>query len=129
MVKILHFLGNIGKIITLYFTIFMLSLMCVSLSPSLNQKSHNRCVVKNEDYNFAFLDNYSQINNYQTLISCNTIDIIIKSNTENKEEAIALIMSLSYKLPLNLDLQLTLQDNSNNIFYFRIIEKGEVIVV
>lgn len=125
---VLKFLSNLGKAIALYFGMFLVALVVISFSSSFNPKYHERCNINISDYDFSFVSKHKEIKNYEIYLSCNTIDILIDTDLSSKEECSALMINLSYEMPKYKDLQITMK-SINNIFYFKIIENGVVLLV
>lgn len=129
MKKIIKILSNIGKVITIYFIMFITSLMLISFSSSFNPKYHQRCVTDMNKLDFTFLNKYQEVEKYQLFLSCNNIDVVIDSNLDSKKEAIALVIEFSYEMPLYNDLQIVINLENDTSFYFKIKNVGEVLVV
>ena len=129
MKKIIKLLSNTGKVITIYFIMFITSLMLISFSSSFNPKYHQRCVTDMNKLDFTFLNKYQEVEKYQLFLSCNNIDVVIDSNLDSKKEAIALVIDFSYEMPLYNDLQIVINLENNTAFYFKIKNVGEVLVV
>lgn len=129
MKKIIKILSNTGKVITIYFIMFITSLMLISFSSSFNPKYHQRCVTDMNKLDFTFLNKYQEVEKYQLFLSCNNIDVVIDSNLDSKKEAIALVIDFSYEMPLYNDLQIVINLENNTAFYFKIKNVGEVLVV
>lgn len=129
MQKFINVLSGLGKIITLYFMMFIISLACISLSSSFNPKYHDRCVLDVNSYDLSFISKYEEVESYQLFVSCNTLDIVINTNIKNKDKCIALMVELSYYMPEYDDLQVTFQLDNNDVYYFKIAEKGVVLAV
>lgn len=129
MKKIIKLLSNTGKVITIYFIMFITSLMLISFSSSFNPKYHQRCVTDMNKLDFTFLNKYQEVEKYQLFLSCNNIDVVIDSNLDSKKEAIALVIDFSYEMPLYNDLQIVINLENDTAFYFKIKNVGEVLVV
>lgn len=129
MKKIIKILSNTGKVITIYFIMFITSLMLISFSSSFNPKYHQRCVTDMNKLDFTFLNKYQEVEKYQLFLSCNNIDVVIDSNLDSKKEAIALVIDFSYEMPLYNDLQIVINLENDTAFYFKIKNVGEVLVV
>lgn len=129
MKKIIKLLSNTGKVITIYFIMFITSLMLISFSSSFNPKYHKRCVTDMNKLDFTFLNKYQEVEKYQLFLSCNNIDVVIDSNLDSKKEAIALVIDFSYEMPLYNDLQIVINLENDTAFYFKIKNVGEVLVV
>ena len=129
MKKIIKILSNTGKVITIYFIMFITSLMLISFSSSFNPKYHQRCVTDMNKLDFTFLNKYQEVEKYQLFLSCNNIDVVIDSNLDSKKEAIALVIEFSYEMPLYNDLQIVINLENDIAFYFKIKNVGEVLVV
>lgn len=129
MKKIIKILSNTGKVITIYFIMFITSLMLISFSSSFNPKYHQRCVTDMNKLDFTFLNKYQEVEKYQLFLSCNNIDVVIDSNLDSQKEAIALVIDFSYEMPLYNDLQIVINLENNTAFYFKIKNVGEVLVV
>ena len=129
MKKIIKILSNTGKVITIYFIMFITSLMLISFSSSFNPKYHQRCVTDMNKLDFTFLNTYQEVEKYQLFLSCNNIDVVIDSNLDSKKEAIALVIDFSYEMKLYNDLQIVINLENDTAFYFKIKNVGEVIVV
>ena len=129
MKKIIKILSNTGKVITIYFIMFITSLMLISFSSSFNPKYHQRCVTDMNKLDFTFLNKYQEVEKYQLFLSCNNIDVVIDSNLDSKKEAIALVIDFSYEMKLYNDLQIVINLENDTAFYFKIKNVGEVIVV
>lgn len=129
MKKIIKILSNTGKVITIYFIMFITSLMLISFSSSFNPKYHQRCVTDMNKLDFTFLNKYQEVEKYQLFLSCNNIDVVIDSNLDSKKEAIALVIDFSYEMKLYNDLQIVINLENDTAFYFKIKNVGEVLVV
>ena len=129
MKKIIKLLSNTGKVITIYFIMFITSLMLISFSSSFNPKYHQRCVTDMNKLDFTFLNKYQEVEKYQLFLSCNNIDVVIDSNLDSKKEAIALVIDFSYEMKLYNDLQIVINLENDTAFYFKIKNVGEVLVV
>lgn len=129
MKKIIKILSNIGKVITIYFIMFITSFMLISFSSSFNPKYHQRCVTDMNKLDFTFLNKYQEVEKYQLFLSCNNIDVVIDSNLDSQKEAIALVIDFSYEMPLYNDLQIVINLENDTAFYFKIKNAGEVLVV
>ena len=126
MSKLIHILANVGRVITVYFLLFMLSLFCVVASPSSKTTKHLRCDLELTDYDLSFLNN---IGNYEIYKSCNTIDIVISTNLKSKEEVVSLSIYLSFFLVPHENMQVIITDINGLVYYIKIKENGTVILV
>ncbi len=129
MRRFINILSGLGKVITLYFLMFIISLICISLSSSFNPKYHDRCVLDVSAYDLSFINKYEEIEYYQLFVSCNTLDIVINADIESKDECIALMIEFSYCLPEYSDMQVTFLLNNSEVYYFKVAEKGVVLLV
>ena len=95
MSKILSFCSLLGKIISIYFIMFLVSLMCVTFSPINKNNAKKRCTIEPNNYEYSFLENIKEIKSYNVYFSCNTIDIIINTEFNDIKEVAALSLKIS----------------------------------
>ena len=70
MSKILSFCSLLGKIISIYFIMFLVSLMCVTFSPINKNNTKKRCNIELNSYEYSFLENIKEIKSYNVYFSC-----------------------------------------------------------
>ena len=62
MSKILSFCSLLGKIISIYFIMFLVSLMCVTFSPINKNNTKKRCNIESNSYEYSFLEILKKLN-------------------------------------------------------------------
>ena len=95
MSKSLSFCSHLGKIISIYFIMFLVSLMCVTFSPINKNNAKKRCNIESNSYEYSFLENIKEIKSYNVYFSCNTIDIVINTEFNDIKEVAALSLKIS----------------------------------
>lgn len=129
MSKILSFFSLLGKIISIYFIMFLVSLMCITFSPINKNNAKKRCNIESNNYEYSFLENIKEIKSYNVYFSCNTIDIIINTEFNDIKEVAALSLKVSNYLDKYSNLQLTINGIDHSTYYAKIKEKGVVIII
>ena len=129
MSKILSFCSLLGKIISIYFIMFLVSLMCVTFSPINKNNAKKRCNIESNSYEYSFLENIKEIKSYNVYFSCNTIDIVINTEFNDIKEVAALSLKISKYLDKYNNLQLTINGIDHSTHYVKIKEKGVVIII
>lgn len=95
--KVLKLFSNIGKIITLLFCLFFISILIISYQLSKEKTINPFC--KNNYDNKEIVLNYNQIKEYDYRFDCSTMYFYIKVDESlNKEEIKSLLLSIGNDL-------------------------------
>ncbi len=95
--KVLRFIGNIGKCLTMIIFLFGVAILCVSIKLSKENVANPFCLNQYENENLQF--NYQEIKNYDYYFQCSTLYIELEVDESlTKEQILSLIVSIGNDL-------------------------------